>query len=55
LSGRAYHAYEAEQNYAPVAFNPHKCLNWALDFNIDPISSVLLQDRRSFAGYIKTP
>jgi hypothetical protein len=44
FSGRVYHAYEAEQNDAPVAFNPHKRLNWALDFNIDPMSSVLLQD-----------
>jgi Terminase large subunit, T4likevirus-type, N-terminal len=44
FSGRVYYAYEAAQNDAPLAFNPHKRLNWALDFNIDPMSSVLLQD-----------
>jgi len=44
FSGRVYHAYEADQNEAPCEFNPHKRLNWALDFNIDPMSSVLLQD-----------
>ncbi|HXJ44211.1 MAG TPA: terminase family protein [Bryobacteraceae bacterium] len=44
FSGRVYYAYEAERNDAHVEFNPHKRLNWALDFNLDPMSSVLLQD-----------
>jgi hypothetical protein len=45
FSGRVYYGYEPEKNDADViAFSPHKRLNWALDFNIDPMSSVLLQD-----------
>jgi Terminase large subunit, T4likevirus-type, N-terminal len=44
FSGRVYYSYEAERNDAPLEFNPHQRLNWALDFNIDPMSSVLLQD-----------
>jgi hypothetical protein len=45
FSGRVYYSYEAAANdAAELTFNPHKRLNWALDFNIDPMSSVLLQD-----------
>jgi Terminase large subunit, T4likevirus-type, N-terminal len=44
FSGRVYYSYEGERNDAPLEFNPHQRLNWALDFNIDPMSSVLLQD-----------
>jgi hypothetical protein len=44
FSGRVYYSYEAERNDAPLEFNPHQRLIWALDFNIDPTSSVLLQD-----------
>jgi hypothetical protein len=41
-AGRAYHAF-AEQNLAPVEFNPHFRLEVALDFNVDPMSAVLAQ------------
>ena len=44
FSGRVYYAYQTQQNDAALQFNPHQRLNWALDFNIDPMSSVLLQD-----------
>jgi Terminase large subunit, T4likevirus-type, N-terminal len=50
FSGRVYYAYETAQNDDAVEFNPHKRLNWALDFNIDPMSSVLLQD---LGGHIR--
>jgi Terminase large subunit, T4likevirus-type, N-terminal len=44
FSGRVYYSYEGERNDAPLEFNLYQRLNWALDFNIDPMSSVLLQD-----------
>lgn len=45
FSGRVYHAYEAARNDAErLEFNPNLRLKWALDFNIDPMSSLLCQD-----------
>lgn len=44
FSGRVYYAYDAARNDTPLQFSPHRRLGWALDFNIDPMSSVLTQD-----------
>ena len=53
FSGRVYHAYEAEKNdVARLQFNPRRRLNWALDFNIDPMSSVLCQDAGGGAVHV---
>jgi hypothetical protein len=42
-SGRAYYAFDRQGNVTAVEFNPRKPLCWALDFNIDPMCSVLAQ------------
>jgi hypothetical protein len=43
FSGQAYHAWDRAVNLAPVAYDPAWPLCWALDFNIDPMCSVLAQ------------
>jgi hypothetical protein len=43
-----YYPCQTTQNDAAVEFNPHKRLNWALDFNIDPMSSVWARPRIGF-------
>lgn len=44
FSGRAYHAYDATIHDAQLEFDPARGLAWGIDFNIDPMCSVLLQD-----------
>jgi hypothetical protein len=41
--GRAYYAFEREHNVRHLRYNPEAPLFWALDFNIDPLCSVLGQ------------
>ncbi|HEX7361516.1 MAG TPA: terminase family protein [Bryobacteraceae bacterium] len=41
--GRAYHSFTREQNLRPCAFYPHLPLIWSLDFNVNPMCSVLAQ------------
>jgi hypothetical protein len=42
-AGRAYHAF-AEDNVAPLDFDAALPLVWSMDFNVDPMCSVLLQE-----------
>jgi hypothetical protein len=42
-AGRVYHAFTREANVAAVALNPALPLLWALDFNVDPMASVVAQ------------
>jgi hypothetical protein len=41
--GRAYHAFERVQNVRRIGFNPRAPVSWAMDFNMNPLCSVLLQ------------
>jgi hypothetical protein len=41
--GRAYHAFDRAHNVRNLAFNPRAPVSWALDFNMNPLCSVLLQ------------
>jgi hypothetical protein len=42
-AGRAYHAFERSENVSEQAVDPRKPLLWALDFNVDPLCSVVAQ------------
>lgn len=44
FSGRVYHAYDSAFHDSPQQFDPRRPLAWGIDFNIDPMCSVLLQD-----------
>jgi hypothetical protein len=41
--GRAYHSFTREQNVRSCAFSSHFRLIWSLDFNVNPMCSVLAQ------------
>ncbi len=41
--GRAYHSFTREQNVRPCAYNAHLPLVWSLDFNVNPMCSVVAQ------------
>jgi len=41
--GRAYYAFDRACNVRPLRYNPNFPLFWALDFNINPLCSVLGQ------------
>lgn len=43
--GQAYHAFDRSRNLAPGEMDPGLPLRWALDFNVDPMSSVIAQIR----------
>lgn len=40
---RVYHCFNRAIHLVRQAYNPHRVLLWALDFNVAPMSSVLLQ------------
>ncbi len=40
---RVYHCFKASIHLVRQAYDPHKKLLWALDFNVAPMSSVVLQ------------
>ncbi len=42
-AGRVYHAFDREQNVQVLELDPELPLLWALDFNVDPMSSVVVQ------------
>jgi hypothetical protein len=44
-SGLVYHAFDREVNVRKTTFDPMLPLLWALDFNVDPMSSVMAQQR----------
>jgi hypothetical protein len=48
--GRAYYAFDREHNVREIIRNPGVPLIWALDFNMNPFCSVLLQ---SYGGNIR--
>jgi hypothetical protein len=41
--GRAYYAFDAAHNMRELGFSPHVPLSWAIDFNMNPLCSVLAQ------------
>lgn len=41
--GRAYHSFTREQNVRPCAYDTNTRLVWSLDFNVNPMCSVLAQ------------
>jgi hypothetical protein len=47
FAGQAYYAFSRTENVRPVAFDPRLPLYWSLDFNIDPMASVLCQHHGS--------
>ena len=44
--GRVYQAFRREVNVTPVAIDRSQPLYWALDFNVDPLCSVVVQMRQ---------
>lgn len=42
-SGRVYTSFERSRNVSPVRVDPSKQLLWALDFNVNPMCSVIAQ------------
>ena len=42
-AGRVYYAFEREKNVAEMEVDQKRPLLWALDFNVDPMSSVVAQ------------
>jgi hypothetical protein len=42
-AGRVYYGFEREKNVAEVKVDRKRALLWALDFNVDPMSSVIAQ------------
>ncbi len=41
--GRVYRAFDRTTHIQSLMPNPHRPLLWALDFNVDPMSSVIVQ------------
>ena len=42
-AGRVYHAFDRKENVVEAAVNPALALLWALDFNVNPMCSVVAQ------------
>lgn len=43
--GRAYYAFDyLVHRLAVLEFNPHRPIMWGIDFNVDPMSSVIVQE-----------
>jgi hypothetical protein len=42
-AGRVYYAFERAGNVGPVRYNPRLPLLWSLDFNVNPMCSVIAQ------------
>lgn len=43
FGGQAYYTFDRRENMKPLEFDPRHPLCWALDFNIDPMCSVIAQ------------
>ncbi len=41
--GLVYYSFDRERNVAPQRLAPYEAVHWALDFNVDPMSSVVAQ------------
>jgi hypothetical protein len=42
-AGQAYYSFERDHNVRPCNYDASKPLYWAMDFNVDPMSSVVVQ------------
>lgn len=42
-AGRVYHGYSRERNDKEQLYNPHEGIAWGIDFNVDPMATVLAQ------------
>jgi len=42
-AGRAYYGFDRVNSVGNLGFNPHSALCWSLDFNVNPLCSVLAQ------------
>lgn len=42
-AGQAYYSFDRNENVRSCSFDPNRSLYWALDFNVDPMSSVVVQ------------
>jgi hypothetical protein len=42
-AGRVYHAFDRTQNVQPLRYDPRLPLFWSLDFNVNPMASVIGQ------------
>jgi hypothetical protein len=47
FTGRAYYAFDRAESVKPLVFDPWLPLSWTLDFNLDPMCSLLAQIDRS--------
>lgn len=47
MSGRVYHAFDRNVHVKPLAFNPELPIWVGQDFNLDPMSSVILQPQEN--------
>ena len=45
--GLVYHAFDRERNVRPMEVDPARPVVWALDFNVDPMCSVIAQVERN--------
>ena len=53
-AGLAYYAFEREKNVAAQSYHPQAKLCWALDFNLNPMASVIAQiDDRTTASDVR--
>jgi hypothetical protein len=43
FEGHVYQSFDRTKNVQPLAFQPHLPLEWAIDFNIDPLCSTISQ------------
>jgi hypothetical protein len=50
-SGRVFHAFNRSENLRKIEYDPNLQLCWSLDFNVNPMSSVIaqVQDYRPYA------
>ncbi|WP_323016468.1 LAGLIDADG family homing endonuclease [Castellaniella sp.] len=52
MSGRVYHAFDRNLHVAPMAFDPTKPIWIGQDFNIDPMSSVIMQPQEDGSVHV---
>lgn len=43
FSGQAYYSFDRKENVSAVEFNPRLPICWAMDFNVNPMASVISQ------------
>src|SRR5260370_41501011 len=53
--GRVYSAFERTAHIREVTVNPHQPLWWALDFNVHPMSSLIVQRVRGIGDVVGEP